>query len=455
MHADVHTSKELKEINMNKMLSLMMVGLFCFSMLSIFAAQASTGTWSSKASLPQPLAGFGAAVANGRIYAMREDVNYEYNPNTDSWTSKTPMPTIRKALAVASVNDKIYAIGGTISVSGNTFSANEEFDPSSNNWTVKTPMPTPRNWISAAVVEENIYVISGSNNMGGLYTVNEVYNPQSDSWTVKAPIPTPRHNYGIGVVNNKIYVIGGWGGVSSVATNEEYNPQTDTWTTKTPMPTTRNGLTVAVVNNKIYAIGGATNANPWTNNLDVVEEYNPSTDTWRTVESMLTQRSCLSASTIGNKICALGGVGSAGTLDLNEEFTVLLDTNLSNLGIMPNIGYTATTVSGSGFSPNSDITITWDHAEIPTVPNPLITNSYGNFTAIISVPTQDDAGSHVVKATDEFGNEANATFHVLEMAISQEETRDLSLLVDASTIGVSIIAICLATIALLKKKDHT
>lgn len=125
------------------------------------------------------------------------------------------------------------------------------------------------------------------------------------------------------------------------------------------------------------------------------------------------------------------------------------------LSLEPNTGFASTTVVGSGFSSNSRMTITWDDMEIPPVPNPLITNSDGDFIAIISVPTQNDVGSHIVKATDESGNSANATFTVVEMTVSQRENRELSLLVDAFTIAVSIIAISLATIALLKKKNHT
>jgi len=124
---------------------------------------------------------------------------------------------------------------------------------------------------------------------------------------------------------------------------------------------------------------------------------------------------------------------------------------VSAIGLTPNSGFSSTTVVGSGFSPNSKITVTWDDTEIPTVPSPLVTDSYGNFTAIISVPTQTDPGTHTVKATDESGNWANATFTVIDMT-GPQGTRELSLLVDAFTIAVSITAICLATIALLKKK---
>lgn len=154
---------------------------------------------------------------------------------------------------------------------------------------------------------------------------------------------------------------------------------------------------------------------------------------------------------------------------------------VASLSLTPDNGFASTTVVGSGFPPNSKITITWDNMEIPTLPNPLITDSYGNFTAIISVPTQAEPEVHTVKATDELGNWASATFTVIDMTGPQGpqgqkgdkgdtgpqgpqgesglqaplgETRELSFIVDAFTIGASIIAVCLATIALLKKKTR-
>jgi len=67
--------------------------------------------------------------------------------------------------------------------------------------------------------------------------------------------------------------------------------------------------------------------------------------------------------------------------------------------------------SVGGFAPNSEITLTWDGTAIPTVPDPIITDAYGDFTAIISVLTPNSVGNHVVNATDEIGNSAVATFH--------------------------------------------
>ena len=85
------------------------------------------------------------------------------------------------------------------------------------------------------------------------------------------------------------------------------------------------------------------------------------------------------------------------------------------LGLVPDTGFASTTIVGSGFSANSEITITWNGTSIPPVPSPLTTDSDGNFTAIISVLTPNDPGTHIVKATDEKGHSAEATFTLVDM----------------------------------------
>jgi hypothetical protein len=82
------------------------------------------------------------------------------------------------------------------------------------------------------------------------------------------------------------------------------------------------------------------------------------------------------------------------------------------LELVPAKGIAATTLVGSGFAPNSKISVTWDDTPIPTVPSPLITDGNGNFTAIISVLNQTTSGIYTVKAVDEIGTEATATFTV-------------------------------------------
>jgi hypothetical protein len=83
------------------------------------------------------------------------------------------------------------------------------------------------------------------------------------------------------------------------------------------------------------------------------------------------------------------------------------------LELEPTSGIAATTLVGSGFAPNSEISVTWNGTTVHTVPSPLVTDGYGGFTAIISVLNQTVAGSYDVSAVDEMGYEANATFEVV------------------------------------------
>lgn len=85
------------------------------------------------------------------------------------------------------------------------------------------------------------------------------------------------------------------------------------------------------------------------------------------------------------------------------------------LELEPTSGIAATTLVGSGFAPNSEISVTWSNITVHTVPSPLLSDGYGNFTAIISVLNQTVPGQYDVSAVDEVGNEANATFEVVSV----------------------------------------
>mgnify|MGYP005840430109 CR=1 FL=1 len=119
------------------------------------------------------------------------------------------------------------------------------------------------------------------------------------------------------------------------------------------------------------------------------------------------------------------------------------------LELVPNTGFASTTIVGSGFVPNSKITITWDGTPIPTVPQPTTTDVDGNFTAIISVPTQTALGAHVVNATDEYGRSAWATFTVVNMTGPAGE---VPLAYVAAPACLAVLAIIIAVFAMIRKK---
>ncbi len=212
----------------------------------------------------------------------------------DIWTTQTPMPTARFWYSCEVVDGKIYAIGGANNGGVSTFATVEEYDPVTDTWTTKQDMPTPRYNIASAVVDGKIYIMGGDDFwtpgwVEGLRTL-EVYDPTNDTWDItKADMPTGRNGASACVVDGIIYVMGGVymlpGDVVGRVLNvvEAYDPATDTWTNKAPMPTARFALSVPVVDGKIYAMGGNTGGGA---GIRTVEVYDPATDIWTTKASI-------------------------------------------------------------------------------------------------------------------------------------------------------------------------
>lgn len=125
----------------------------------------------------------------------------------------------------------------------------------------------------------------------------------------------------------------------------------------------------------------------------------------------------------------------------NNRVSKIVKVVKLSLSLSPESGFASVTLVGSGFANQANITITWDGKPIPTIPSSVMTDTYGGFTSLISVPTQNAPGPHIVKASDEEGNAVEETFVVLEMRVPLEYV----LLMTA----LALIAIFLATYSLI------
>ncbi len=195
--------------------------------------------WASRANLPAPQSGLGAATANnGKIYAIDGYYTEEYDPAANAWTSRASLPTPQFFSGVVAANNgKVYAIGGyteTLTTDASLGTV-EEYDPATNTWTSRASMPTPRfNLGVAAASNGKIYAIGGVVVYYGSYHtvgVVEEYDPATNTWTSRASLPTPQSGLAaVAASNGKIYAI-------SEGATEEYDPATDTWTSRASMPT--------------------------------------------------------------------------------------------------------------------------------------------------------------------------------------------------------------------------
>ena len=257
----------------------------------------------------------------------------------NEWRVISELPTPRGRFATAVVEGKIYLIGGTplenlrgverpelgpgIRRGPFGMSLVEVYDPETNTWERLTDMPTVRSSAKVAVVNGKIYVLAGDvgkdNRHVNLKTLKvvEMYDPETDTWVRKQDMSRRRMAYGIGVVAGKIYAIGGNVHVGDkkpeepgrVDLVEVYDPATNTWAKRAKMPTRRDGVGVGVVRETIYVIGGS----GWPPDgqggpaLATIEAYHPKTNRWRKKPDMPNLRWVFLTVVVANKIYLVGG----------------------------------------------------------------------------------------------------------------------------------------------------
>nr|KAG5698336.1 hypothetical protein BaRGS_010922 [Batillaria attramentaria] len=97
-----------------------------------------------------------------------------------------------------------------------------------------------------------------------------------------------------------------------------YDPETDTWTPISSMVTRRIGVGCAVLNRLLFAVGGFDGQN----RLSSVECYDPERNEWRTVASMNTMRSGAGVIGMDSYVYAVGGYDSTCQLRSVERYNL-------------------------------------------------------------------------------------------------------------------------------------
>ena len=320
----------------------MRAGVVSASMVLVLTATAyAQGHWVKLAPFPEPAQEIGGTVANGKVYIMGglpvgsnskpKGIVWEYDSATDKWTKKKPMPLPAHHIAVTQYRGKVYVFGGGAQLEAggpNWVPINNawEDDPDTDSWKALAPMPTPRGAAVAAEVGGKIYVIGGASVHPGAKVVgisatvphrsvgtNEAYDPAANTWQTRSPMPTARNHAAIGVVNGRIYVLGGRvGSAFVVASNtdvvEEYDPATDSWGfAKARMPSPRSGTAYGSYGGKIYVTGGEHLDNQIVGVFRDFQAFNPGTNDWTILPPMPIARHGLVGGIIGDRFYVVSG----------------------------------------------------------------------------------------------------------------------------------------------------
>jgi N-acetylneuraminic acid mutarotase len=254
------------------------------------------------------------------------------------------MPKLSHHPALAAYNGKIYVCGGFVAPEKSPVPIGAawqpiddvwEYDPAADSWKPLPPLPGKRGSAIAAEVGGKIYVIGGATTVEGskdpfftffgparVLGTNDVYDPATNKWESRAPMSVPRNHAFSGVVNGRIYVIGGRTGHGFIlsATNtdvvEEYNPASNTWNVpKERMPTARSGGASGTDGRRIYVAGGEVTTKELVAAFRAIEAYDPLTNSWSTLPSMPMPRHGVAGAVIGKRFHLVSGmIQSAGAM---------------------------------------------------------------------------------------------------------------------------------------------
>lgn len=222
----------------------------------------------------------------------------------DSWRDSKSFTVSRdNAAAVTGADGRIYLVGGLHRFihAGSYLDSVEIWDPFSLQWTAGSPMPTARAFMGATLGPDgSIYVIGGNlGGTGGPVSNVDAYDPAIDTWTPGPPLEIPRTKCAAATgPDGKIYVFGG------AAIPEVLDLSVGAWRPLSPMPTPRSALAaVTGPDGLIYTVGGS-DGTAWRN---IVEVYDPNTDTWTTGPALPSAYTEMSGTTLADGSIVVAG----------------------------------------------------------------------------------------------------------------------------------------------------
>ncbi|OBS72196.1 hypothetical protein A6R68_13230, partial [Neotoma lepida] len=206
-----------------------------------------------------------------------------------------------------------------------------------DSWYSKLGPPTPRDSLAACAAEGKIYT-SGGSEVGKtllifLFNRSILIQVSCHSYFSKIGKICPdtlRCSHGMVEANGLIYVCGGSLGnnVSGrvLSSCEVYDPATETWTELCSMIEPRKNHGLVFVKDKIFAVGGQNGLG----GLDNVEYYDIKSNEWKMVSPMPWRGVTVKCAAVGSIIYVLAGFQGVGRLGHILEYNTETDKWIAN-----------------------------------------------------------------------------------------------------------------------------
>ncbi len=272
-----------------------------YVLLSLAAAVSvaqTVGAWESRADFPLGLTEVSSVAVGEKVYVvcgmaesgLRSNQLFIYDPAADSWSQGAPLPIERGAdhCNFVAVDGALYFVGGVRIGQGFLTNRTFRYDPDANVWSELREAPTPRGASGVAAIGRTIYVAGGEGAQTAA-TAFEAYDIDLDRWRSLPSVPNGGRTHGTAqAIDGRFYLIGGRiGGLNSVRGEVfEFDPAAGHWRQRSGMPTPRGGIASGVLSGRIMVFGGEGPSGRPEQTYQEVEEYDPATDTWRSLTPM-------------------------------------------------------------------------------------------------------------------------------------------------------------------------
>jgi N-acetylneuraminic acid mutarotase len=282
-------------------------------------------------SLPVDLYGPGADSDGTNVYSAGgysfssggdQTAFYRFTSGGTAWGSLRSIPVATTLPGFVYTQNKLFMFGGVNNATNTVYNTTRIYDIDSDNWSTGATMPGPRMQMGVGYYNGKIYVAGGysTTTIGSETNTLWEYDPVANTWnTCRANMPDSLGGPGYGI--GHLYVAGGRNASSNnLNTLYDYDIAANTWTPRANLNSGVNAPGSTVICGQLWVFGGG---NPFLGSgtlpqsskkeaqlpdtTNVLQIYNPATNTWSTGPGLNQQRSFPGATHVGNTAVAIAG----------------------------------------------------------------------------------------------------------------------------------------------------
>jgi Kelch motif/Galactose oxidase, central domain len=292
-----------------------------------------------------------------------------------TWSATGNLNTARFGHTATLLSDgTVLVAGGDTDQVGDVLDSAELYDPRTGLWSFTASMSRPRSGHTATLLQDGRVLVAGgvSNHMTGeIVGTAEIYDPLSGTWSSTADMMAPRWAHTATLLQDGNVLVAAGVGVESDASNaaELFDPATNAWYSTGNLNVSRFSHTATLLQNGKVLVARGSNDGDLLDSLSSAELYDPSSGTWAVVASLNASSVDHTATLLpdGSVLVAggyTGWVGGGQSLAVSELFDPASET-WSTVGsvVVPRYSHTATLLATGDVLIAGGVTATGHHPE--------------------------------------------------------------------------------------------